>query len=533
MVIRNRCCAIGALCGTAVLVLSFTSSTVLAVPTSVTTAAVGNETQLVSVTFADGRVLGPGTGMIGVDVFQYRNTGGNNTTMVIGNGNAVPANGSRAGLLDTDVALNTGLINPGGSGGITAGTTPTAATVGIGLNFNAPVINGLGVDLILFELSVGAGQAADGFTMSALTGGTGFASVSAGHATFGSGSYTGAVKSAQLAHRTVTQVLPVNDLNDLETKTGTLGATGDAFYNVIAVDLSSMGVAMGGSATGVFIQGADIDPTFVAGLTPSAATGLLQVQTSVTAGVNNLDAVLVNRGSGPEAFLASELVKPNVFHWHAPSNGNTALSVGGVDPGVGNRADALMGDNGLNTGMINPGGTGTLTAAQQATLGPNNNTINGLGVTFDGGLLNGEGIDLIVFEYGDTGARDPFRVNRIDGIVGDLLIASTDYSVFGSNPATRLITPNSSTLNLFESGVFNDTGGVTQGWAGVGIDLSDLGYALGQFAPGLFFSAPSGTGGVDFVFIAGLPAPPVPEPATMSLLALGAAAMLRRQRRGA
>lgn len=243
---------------------------------------------------------------------------------------------------------------------------------------------------------------------------------------------------------------------------------------------------------------------------------LMDATTEVNGNQTSLTSVrTLHRGT----IAAEDLVGTDVFHWHAASSGNTVLSR--TDPGQGNRATLIDGDLILNTGMINPGDSDTLTPAQQATLGPDNSSINGLGVMFEGqGLHNGPGFDLIVAELANPGEEDHFRVNRIDGVEGDLIVGPGDYELWAGGIGYRLVTPNSSSLTNFET---SDTwsGGTTgtQGWAMVGIDLSDLGYAPDEWAPGLLFSDGPGTGNVDLVLIAGLP--DVPEPATGLLLAVG------------
>jgi hypothetical protein len=246
---------------------------------------------------------------------------------------------------------------------------------------------------------------------------------------------------------------------------------------------------------------------------------LTNVSTQVNGNRRDLTSIsTLERGT----INAADFVGVDVFHWHAASNTNSAYSPGATDPGAGNRA-SLMEDLSLNTGLINPGalgGANTLSAAQQASLGPANNTINGLGVTFEGGLLNGPGIDLVVFEIAPTSAEvDSFYVNRIDGIVGSLLIEAADYSLSGANSAGSTVTTNSGSLSLLESTATWTAGTAsTQTWNAVGIDLSDLGYLPFQIAPGLHFSGAT----VDFVAIAALPFAQVPEPRSWLLFVIAA-----------
>ena len=108
---------------------------------------------------------------------------------------------------------------------------------------------------------------------------------------------------------------------------------------------------------------------------PDSITG---VATALESGLTNVVSVTtLHRGT----VAVEDMVPVDVFHWHAQSSGNSAVSPS--DPGAGNRATVIDGDVALNTGLINPGDSGTLTVAQQATLGPNNSSINGLGETFE------------------------------------------------------------------------------------------------------------------------------------------------------
>ncbi|MDF1751216.1 MAG: PKD domain-containing protein [Verrucomicrobiales bacterium] len=242
-------------------------------------------------------------------------------------------------------------------------------------------------------------------------------------------------------------------------------------------------------------------------------TGITAVTTSDDAnGVTNLETISTERGD----FNASDLVGVDVFHWHNETNSTNTVTAndatnGIYDPGVGNRA-GMVEDLGLNTGLINPGDPGELSAADQLLLGPDNSTINGLGVKFEnGGIVVGEGIDIIVFDLAagaddaaKKAASDSFRINRIDGTVGSYQVTggtNGDYTVFGDNAANNAVSSDATSLNALESGVWTPGSAANQGYAGVGIDLTLLGYQVGDVVEGLFFSG----GGVDFTLIRGIP----------------------------
>src|SRR5687768_14645156 len=84
----------------------------------VTTANSGGLTNLVSVTVNDARGTIPFGSLTGVDLFHY-NSGGTtgNATPVVAPTN--PPTGTRAALIE-DAALNTGVVNPGGTTGLAA-----------------------------------------------------------------------------------------------------------------------------------------------------------------------------------------------------------------------------------------------------------------------------------------------------------------------------------------------------------------------------------------------------------------------------
>ena len=175
------------------------------------------------------------------------------------------------------------------------------------------------------------------------------------------------------------------------------------------------------SIIGVRVTSNGADPSVV--LASSGPSDALTAATTVNSGsLTNLDSVTTNVLG---TVSASDLVGVSVFHLHGSQATNNVINPGGADPGGAART-SLAEDLALNTGIINPGTAGTLTAAEQATLGPANSTINGLGVNFDGGVVNGPGIDVVVFEIAANGFADAdgFLVNRIDGTSPILLLTA-------------------------------------------------------------------------------------------------------------
>ena len=362
--------------------------------------------------------------------------------------------------------------------------------------FNTPVnvmfgqtINGTAgqQELFLFDITTG-----DNWTVTAITGGTATAPVLGGS----------------------TSIVA----NDVGIDTNTVRANGtpinvQSVYG-FGVDINNdLGES---SLIGVRVTSNGADPSVV--LASTGPGDSLTAATSSNSGLlTNLESVTTNVLG---TVAASDLIGVSVFHLHGAQNSNNVLSPGATDPGGAART-SLMEDLALNTGIINPGTTGTLTAAQQAALGPTNSVTNGLGVNFDGGLRNGPGIDLVVFEIAPNGFADvdAFLVNRVDGIEGSLRVTENDYSVTGANLGTQLVNADATDLNAFIAGGWGPGGGVTQPWVGVGIDLSDLGYSEFEVVDGLLFSDAEGGGNIDFTLIAGLPHA-VPEPTSIALWTL-------------
>jgi len=269
-------------------------------------------------------------------------------------------------------------------------------------------------------------------------------------------------------------------------------------------------------------------------LAQPAAAILISASTTDSAGLTNLTGVTTTE----RGFVGSaNFVGVDVIHWAGSGTTSNAANIGGADPGNGNRA-TVMEDLALNTGLINPGDEGPLTVPEQALVGPNSGAVLGLGLTFIGGLVNGPGVDLVVFEIdsaasGDRG--DGFVVSRLDGVAGSTTIADSTYTAFGSFLTTELIDTTPTNLTFFEnSSPWSPAAPNSTGWAGIGVDLSDLGYDDRELVSSLFFSNPTGTSNnIDFMLIQGLFFPPVPEPNSGLLLvgALLATTRLRRRRR--
>jgi hypothetical protein len=232
---------------------------------------VGNKSNLETVEVGDGRrgVLTEAE-LTGIDVVHF-NRGGDGSHLLtpdlVTGSPGTPGTNDRAKLLDEDVALNTGIVNPGGSGGLAADVSYTGSTVGMAVDFESPVTNGLGVDVVLFEIFLhGSGQNPDPFTVSAL-GKDGDSSKSYGFDT---------VAGGPSGDYDLSKIVLGGDLGGLAGNITTLtlletsDIDSDLFVNisaaVVGFDLSDLGVPSGASVTGLFIQDASIDPVYIAGL---------------------------------------------------------------------------------------------------------------------------------------------------------------------------------------------------------------------------------------------------------------------------
>ena len=221
--------------------------------------------------------------LIGVRLIHFHATHNKNNVTLPGHDDFTAATlhipDVRRGLLETDRLLTTGAINPGGAK--TPLTTDpalssdasdrAASTPGLAVAFTRPVINASGPDVILFELQMLTDPPeGDAFHVSPLRFGAGLRS----HTVTAYDIDSTSPESQLLApfrlfsfEGTPTSLAawltgPINSGNLLPVR---------ARANAVAIDLSDLGYAVGGSCEGLFIQDADdnkttIDPVFIAGL---------------------------------------------------------------------------------------------------------------------------------------------------------------------------------------------------------------------------------------------------------------------------
>jgi hypothetical protein len=251
--------------------LAATASTAHAELLSATSTVSGQDRTITSVTTSEGTFTT--SQMVNIDVTHFR--GASSTWVLRADGAGLPATGSRAALLE-DFSLSTGLPNVGGSAtaGITAppqtGTAdPANNTTGMAFDFLQPIVNNPGVDIVIFDVaSTSSSQTGDPFALSLLDG-------SAHHA-YVTGDYNIILGATNL--RTATGTIP-RSLNELENNSLTSNAANGNFdYRGIGIDLDDLNVPAGGSVSGLYMTGMDMDPTLIVGLVPEpGSAGLLLI----------------------------------------------------------------------------------------------------------------------------------------------------------------------------------------------------------------------------------------------------------------
>jgi len=244
-------------------------------------------------------------------------------------------------------------------------------------------------------------------------------------------------------------------------------------------------------------------------------------------GAELLTGVTVRRGGREITYALPQLIGIRLIHFKGQTRkGNFLATVtDGGDPGLegGSRSGLLEDDANINTGVINPGGspvpltTDPVMNDPEDPLRPNT---PGMAVRFRQPVVNDTGPDIVLFdfqpviqpEYGD-----PFHVSPLRFAPGLRSRTVTRFDMGTFSPEAQVLA--GFRLNTLEGPVnclsdlrkvsinkgVNFT--VTSKILAVGIDLSDLGYAPGATADGLFIQDVLDNGNhVDPVFIAGLPA---------------------------
>ncbi|MFP4058254.1 MAG: LamG-like jellyroll fold domain-containing protein [Candidatus Brocadiia bacterium] len=234
-------------------------------------------------------------------------------------------------------------------------------------------------------------------------------------------------------------------------------------------------------------------------------------------------------GTGVATIPAADLIGVEVTHYRTDQDAVVVIPPGASEPSPWSRA-ALLEDLALNTGLANPGQGGGL-GTDPAPSDP------GVGLQFLETVFNGPGVDVVIFEV-DNQAPDPFVVSPLvfdrPGLTS-MTVNSADYvpfedEVFGLD--VYFTDADVTSLDVLETLGFSShqVFGGYQAY-GIALDLSHLGYSLGDGVGGLFLQSVPGASPFDPTYAAGLPF--IPEPGTLVLLGGGLAAALRRRRRRA
>lgn len=307
--------------------LNFRVIAALAIAISTTSSAFGVVTGMTNSgsDFGDVTVLRGGTsftydlsevtGIADVTAFN----GESASVILTGDGQALPAAGSRQTLLEDD-RIDTGLINEENAGGVTAGAA---------LTFDAPIVNSVGVDIVFFEINPGTSGDTFRVTINGVTN------------TIGDDGMVLTAAQQPDSDLYASTAGEVNTLAQLESDTFTKASdiSGQALF-AYSIDLSDFGVAVGDAVGSMEIasatSGSTGDPTFFAGLPevpgtlvtstlfedefdldPGAtgSTGRIgssdawtEVSTDEGAGDGNTDAGSIdNNGDGTAVFKSDEI----------------------------------------------------------------------------------------------------------------------------------------------------------------------------------------------------------------------------------
>lgn len=241
-------------------------------------------------------------------------------------------------------------------------------------------------------------------------------------------------------------------------------------------------------------------------------------------------SVSVQRDGKIQTYRVDDLIGIDLIHYKVDPRGSIATGMDRTDPEQGDprsrrRLDLLDRDAKLTTGVINPGKSMAPLEADPVLNDPEDplhpNT-PGFAVRFRTPVVNSPGPDVVLFDVQliiDREKGDPFHVSPLHFAPGLKSHTIMDYDIDLLSAEARTLAGVRTyqfgtaihALGELKRGRHNaghETSVRTKALA-VGIDLSNLGYRLGEAAEGLFFQAmpterhPRAV--VDPVFIAGLP----------------------------
>ena len=247
-------------------------------------------------------------------------------------------------------------------------------------------------------------------------------------------------------------------------------------------------------------------------------------------GAEELLSVSVQRQGTLYTYRVEDLIGIDLIHYKVEPKGSIATGMNEADPELGDlnsrrRLDLLDRDAKLTTGVINPGRSNVPLTHDPVFNDPEDPRLPntpGFAVRFHVPVVNAAGPDVVLFDvhliiHREKG--DPFLVSPLHFAPGlrtdtiqdwDIDLLSSEARTLAGVRVAQFSTPIHALSDLLK-GQHNSgrqTSVRTKALA-VGIDLSDLGYKLGETVEGLFFQAmpteryPAAV--IDPVFIAGLP----------------------------
>jgi len=241
---------------------------------------------------------------------------------------------------------------------------------------------------------------------------------------------------------------------------------------------------------------------------------VIAFQTSSQA-VDELESLTVQRNRKPIQYSVDDLIRIEITSF-VPEPGT--LNVADIDSGVSSVRELLETDRRLSTGLINPGGSKTPLEVDPVLSGTE--ATPGLGFRFQRPVVNGPGPDVVLFDLqskvdspvGDGFHVSPLRffpglrshtIDRYDiTIKSSSTLATVDFELMTFPKTKSLLTCNGNERTSSRKPSLQFYVIAT------GIDLSDLGVALGDSVNGLFIQDDANDNRqVDPVFIAGFPAP--------------------------
>ncbi|SFJ02419.1 FecR domain-containing protein [Planctomicrobium piriforme] len=239
---------------------------------------------------------------------------------------------------------------------------------------------------------------------------------------------------------------------------------------------------------------------------------------------DELTSVTVQRNGQLHSYSAEELIPIEVASFRADSTPDANGYLCGFQ-NKPDRPEEWLEDRKLATGLINFGGQPAPLAGRPVSNSHSEET-PGLGIRFLTPVVNHAGPDLVLFEiqsFSNQPDGDPFHIYPLADRTDLKPFTVTKFDLTMDSPAAREVAPlwshrfptsigSLAELKEAESPIKVDVSPLHFHVIGVGIDLSDLGFAEGDEVNELFLqhAADEKASKLDPVFIAGLP-PLIPD----------------------